>query len=67
MGDKSNKHRGEGIAISKIVNTESNRTVGWVYEWENGDVTNLWLTDKPKDFEFRSVSPEPKQSDEKEY
>jgi|SaaInlStandDraft_1057018.scaffolds.fasta_scaffold1133187_1 hypothetical protein len=66
MSVRSNGPRGEGKAIAKIVDIASNRTVGWVYKWENGDITNLWLTDKPKDFEIWSVSPGPKRSDERE-
>lgn len=36
----------EGVAVARIVERSTGKTLGWVYRWNNGEVSKLWLRDK---------------------
>lgn len=52
MDEEPNSPRGEGTPIFRIVNPETQETIGWQYHWENGVTTNLWLTEKQTILEY---------------
>ncbi|WP_299668423.1 hypothetical protein [uncultured Ruegeria sp.] len=57
MGKKS--ERREGVAIQRIVDRLTGKTVGWVYRWNTDEITHLWLARKTKDVDFLPLKKKP--------
>ena len=39
----------EGVAIGRIVDRKTQSTCGLIYQWSNGDCSDLWLFEKNDD------------------
>ena len=49
----------EATAVKVILHAETLETVGWLYEWDNGQFATFWLKGKQENVVFKTIPSNP--------